>query len=134
MIRTPDAVVTVKRGTASVDVRRKDLVVEVRDYDVEGTNNAHPSYWIDENDVPCTRTYVNAPDSESIQELVGRHLERFADDLQYYTNLKTSVDLTDDVDLMHVVQIQGVDFYFYANGTGYDGWGRAMPSPGGNGS
>ena len=131
MIRSPDVIVTVKRGLATVDVRRKELLAELRDYDVADLSESHPAYWVDENGRPCARNYVVRTSSGPLAQASGKHLERFADDLGYHTNLKTTVNLSRDADSLHVIQIQGVDFYFYANGTGYDGWGRGIQQPGG---
>jgi len=131
MIRSPDIVVSIERGIASVNVRRKELLAEIRDYDIARLNGSHPAYWIDSTGRPCARTYVAGTTSSSLAQSSGRHLARFADDLGYHTSLKTSVKLSSDAEGMHVLHIKGVDFFFYADGSGYDGWGRAMSSPGG---
>ena len=59
-------------------------------------------------------------------------LTRFTDDLRNHAGL--DVDLAPDPkpDGLHVLTINGVDFYFNANGSGYDGWGQGGPK-GGNG-
>ena len=51
---------------------------------------------------------------------------RFADDLREHTGLNVGLELDAKPDGLHVLTIEGTDFYFYADGSGYDGWGRAL--------
>lgn len=126
MIRNPDVIVTVERGTAEVDVRRSYLIAEVRDYDLERTDKTHPRIWTDHEGRQCAREYIMCGGIGSMPAQTGRELERFAEDLRRLTDIETKVDLSSSVDGLHVLQVNGVDFYFYADGTGYDGWGRAL--------
>jgi hypothetical protein len=57
---------------------------------------------------------------------------RFADDLRDHAGLSVTLDIDSASDGLHVLTINGVDFFFHSNGSGYDGWGRAI-SQGGNG-
>jgi hypothetical protein len=59
-------------------------------------------------------------------------LQRFADDLRDHVGLTVTLELDPASDGLHVLTINGVDFFFYTDGSGYDGWGRAI-SNGGNG-
>ena len=58
-------------------------------------------------------------------------LTRFADDVRDHTGLGVVLSLDPSTDGLHVLTIDGADFYFHADGTGYDGWGRRL-SKGGN--
>jgi hypothetical protein len=60
------------------------------------------------------------------------HLERFVDDLREHVGLDVELEIDPALDGLHVLRINGTDFYFYADGSGYDGWGRELPK-GGNG-
>ena len=59
-------------------------------------------------------------------------LTRFADDLRDHTGLDVVLNLDPSTDGLHVLTIDGADFFFNADGSGYDGWGRRL-SKGGNG-
>ncbi len=126
MITNPDVLVTVDSGVASVNVNRAYLVAEVRDYDVGRTTEDHPHLWTDENGRRCTREYFTGDSDESIAARTGKDLKRFASDLEERVEVKARVSLCSRDDGMHVLQIDDVDFYFNANGTGYDGWGRTV--------
>ncbi len=126
MIRTPDVIVTVDRGTAEVDVRRSYLIAEVRDYDLEQTDKAHPRVWTDHKGRQCAREYIMCGGMGSMLAQSGRELERFAADLERLTDIDTKVELASNDDSLHVLRVKDVEFYFYADGTGYDGWGRAL--------
>jgi len=53
-------------------------------------------------------------------------LIRFADDLRDHTGLDVHLELDPAPDGLHVLTITGTDFYFYADGSGYDGWGKRL--------
>jgi hypothetical protein len=55
-------------------------------------------------------------------------LQRFAEDLRLLTSLTVEVLLSTGNDSLHVLRINGADFFFHADGTGYDGWGKALVS------
>ena len=57
-------------------------------------------------------------------------LKRFADDLRVQLRLSTEVQIDAEPDGLHVLRINGVDFFFNADGSGYDGWGRSCAAPG----
>jgi hypothetical protein len=57
-------------------------------------------------------------------------LIRFADDLRDHTGLDVHLELDPAADGLHVLTIDGADFYFYANASGYDGWGKPLSQGG----
>ena len=57
----PDVHVTVEGGVANVDVRTPNVIVEVRDYDVDGVDD--DLLWTDENGDRCVR-YFEAHEGE----------------------------------------------------------------------
>ncbi len=56
-------------------------------------------------------------------------LMRFAADLQEHIPTPVELRLADDSDGLHVLTISGVDFFFCADNSGYDGWGKALDPP-----
>ncbi len=126
MIRDSDVVVTLEAGMATVQVKRKGLVAELRNYDFEQSGETNLDLWTDPDGRTCARRYVTDPRTGPLIHRIGKELERFAEDLKEHAGLATKLDLSEDDDGLHAIQIKGVDFYFNANGTGYDGWGRAM--------
>ena len=48
---------------------------------------------------------------------------RFAKDLRERAGLKVILELALDRQGLQTLQINGVDFFFNADGSGYDGWG-----------
>ena len=53
-------------------------------------------------------------------------LNRFAEDLLLYAGVQAECEPDADPKGMHVLRINGVDFFFLADGSGYDGWGRGL--------
>ncbi len=53
-------------------------------------------------------------------------LERFADDLRAHVGLNVELALDANPAGLHVLRIHGVDFFFHADGAGYDGWGKPL--------
>ena len=53
-------------------------------------------------------------------------LERFAHDLRTRAGLEVEIELDSDPAGLHILRIHGVDFFFHADGTGYDGWGKLL--------
>lgn len=51
-----DAIVVVEGGVADVTVQTPGLVIEVRDYDVDGVE--HELLWTDESGDRCVRYFV----------------------------------------------------------------------------
>ena len=62
-MRKPDVMVTVEGGVAQVDVFKPGIVVEVRDFDVDGANEDDEFIWINEEGDRCWR-YVIEKDKE----------------------------------------------------------------------
>ncbi len=54
----PDVIVKVEGGVAEVTVFRKDIVVEVRDFDVDGANEKDEFMWRNEEGDLCWRYFV----------------------------------------------------------------------------
>lgn len=52
----PDAIVTIEGGVADVTVRTPNIVIEVRDYDVDGVED--DLLWTDENGDQCVRYFA----------------------------------------------------------------------------
>lgn len=53
-------------------------------------------------------------------------LQRFAEDLGDIGGLTVNVELATKPESLHLLQINAVDYYFRADGTGYDGWGMCL--------
>lgn len=53
-------------------------------------------------------------------------LQRFADDLCRPTGVLVELRISSESDGLHTLRINGVDFFFRADGSGYDGWGMAV--------
>ncbi len=52
----PNAIVTVEGGVADVTIHTPGIVIEVRDYDVDGTEEE--LLWTDENGGRCVRYFA----------------------------------------------------------------------------
>lgn len=63
-MNAPDVHVTVEGGVADVQVNKPNIIVEVRDYDVDGVDDDHELLWTDENGDRCVR-YVVTSDTAS---------------------------------------------------------------------
>ena len=55
-------------------------------------------------------------------------LERFAEDLRCHVGLTVELLPDSNSDGLHVLRINSVDFFLRADGSGYDGWGTALPA------
>jgi hypothetical protein len=53
---TPNAIVTIEGGVADVTIHTPGLVIEVRDYDVDGVEDE--LLWTDENGDRCVRYFA----------------------------------------------------------------------------
>lgn len=62
------------------------------------------------------------------ERMTQNDLIRFADDLRHHTGLDIGLVLDPSPDGLHVLAIDGADYFFYANGSGYDGWGKKLPN------
>jgi hypothetical protein len=56
-------------------------------------------------------------------------LERFAEDLRQHAGLAAEFLPDADPEGLHILRINHVDFFFYADGSGYDGWGMQIVPP-----
>ena len=52
----PDATVTIEGGVADVTIHTPGIVIEVRDYDVDGVDD--DSLWTDEHGDRCVRYFA----------------------------------------------------------------------------
>ena len=50
-------------------------------------------------------------------------LKRFDEDLRSHAAVAAEAYPDPKPDGLHVLQINNIDFFFYADGSGYDGWG-----------
>ena len=57
-MKNADVMVTVEGGVAQVDVHRPNIVVEVRDFDVEGADEDDEFMWTNEQGDRCWRYFV----------------------------------------------------------------------------
>ena len=53
-------------------------------------------------------------------------LKRFAEDLRQHTGLSVMLEVDAQPNGLHILNINGVDFFFHADGSGYDGWGKSL--------
>lgn len=53
-------------------------------------------------------------------------LQRFAEDMADIGGLKVAVELATKPDSLHILQINGIEYFFRADGSGYDGWGMSL--------
>lgn len=53
-------------------------------------------------------------------------LQRFVEDLRQHVGLPVELELDDKPDGLHILNIYGVEFFFHADGSGYDGWGKPL--------
>ena len=56
-------------------------------------------------------------------------LERFTEDLRQHAGLMVELLPDSDPEGLHVLRINRVDFFFYADGSAYDGWGQQIVPP-----
>lgn len=59
----------------------------------------------------------------------AENLERLAEDLRRHVGLTVEFLPDSDPEGLHILRINHVDFFFYADGSGYDGWGRQLVPP-----
>ena len=55
--------------------------------------------------------------------------QRFTDDLKAHAGVSAEFHPDPDPDSLHLLQINEADFFFNADGSGYDGWGRRANGP-----
>ena len=125
-MHSPSARVTVERGIADVEVYRENVIVEVRDYDAKpGTGNGR-DLWKGKDGRECRRYFVPSNGQRTIASDCASELEKFASDLGSLPKMSVSFERDESPDGLHVLSINEVDFYFYADGAGYDGWGKQI--------
>lgn len=132
---TPNARVSVDKESIQVDVVSPDTIVEVRDY-LFALFTDYTKPWTDEAGRSCRRYFAVGRENAPTQQQDVTDLHRFSRDLAKLTGITTKLEVDPSRDGLHVLEINGVDFYFSANGHGYDGWGRFIdddPPEDGNG-
>jgi hypothetical protein len=55
--------------------------------------------------------------------------ERLAEDLRRHAGLAVEFLPDSDPEGLHILRINHVDFFFNADGSGYDGWGKQIAPP-----
>ncbi len=131
-MHSPSARVTVERGMTDVEVYRENVVVEVRDYDIQPGGGNGRDLWTDKSGKKCSRYFVPSDGRRTLATDCASELEKFASDLGSLPKMSVSFERDKSPDGLHVLNINGVDFYFYADGAGYDGWGKQIDLPGTN--
>lgn len=63
-MKKPDVLVTVEGGVAQVEVLKPGLLVEVRDFDVDGADPDDDRLWTNADGDPCWRYFVNDQQEE----------------------------------------------------------------------
>ena len=126
MIRKPNAIVSIRKGVADVSVGTANTVVEVRDYDIQALGDDRSRLWTDEQGETCERYFATADGENDYARSIAKDLERFAADLKQYSGIEATLKTDSSSDGLHVLTINKVDYYFNADGSGYDGWGKYM--------
>lgn len=122
----PNAIVSIRKGLADVIVGTANTIVEVRDYDIETEGDDRSRLWTDEQGESCVRYFATADRANEYGQSIVEDLERFADDLRTHAGVEATLASDDSLDGLHALTINKVDFYFNADGSGYDGWGRSL--------
>lgn len=117
---SPDVRITIKNGIPSVKALAPNITVEVRGYDVQGKTHG---IWHDENNKPRRRYLIKC--DVRVHHGWRESLEQFASDLREHASIAAMFTTDSDPNGLHVLSINKVDYFFYADGSGYDGWGRA---------
>jgi len=120
-MRRPDVQVSVKEGKAHVQVLDPDVVVEVRDYDIESVLNKTRRLLADANGWLYTCEYKVASNAVQVADAVAWDLERLAEDLRSQAGLKTGLERNPTTDGFHALIVNDKCFYFRADGGGYEG-------------
>ena len=121
---TPDVLVTVERGVPDASVRRSGITVEVRDYDIHAVDPE--LIWTDEEGRRCVRMVFGRDPTLQPDPVWSDSLKRFAIDLGAQAQIPAAFHPDPSPTGLHVLHINGVDFFFHTDGNGYDGWGRAI--------
>ncbi len=126
-MHSPSARVTIVGGKATVEVYLKNVVVEVRNYDVQQNSGNGRELWRDRDGKYCDRYFAPLDGRRTLASDCATTLEEFADALGSLPKMSVTFEREESPDGLHVLSINGVDYYFNADGSGYDGWGRAIP-------
>ncbi len=121
----PTVRVIIEKGIARIEALTADADVEVRDYDVELTPEDHPHLWTDENGRRCARYFVSGGTNTPPARSYAAGLEKLAADMGTFAGVSTSFSPAASEDLLHVLTVNGADFYFGTDGR-YDGWGKSI--------
>lgn len=125
-MHSPSARVTIDRGITDVKVYHENVVVEVRDYDIHVRDKNVRDPWTDRDGRKCSRYFVPSDGQRVLASEHATELEAFASDLGSLLKMPVSFERDKSPDGLHVLTIDGVDFYFCADGGGYDGWGKRV--------
>ena len=125
-MKRPNARVTIDDRRLQVDVLTRSTVVEVRDYDAQGTTGNAGGSWTDEVGRDCRRYFVRHHGNLDTEKAIARDLQRFAEDLVDHAGIEVNFEPTEHADGLHVLKINGVEYFFYPDGGGYDGWGKFL--------
>ena len=125
-MHSPSARVTIEGGIADVEVYRENVVIEVRDYDIQAHGGNGRDLWTDRSGRKCSRYFVPSDGRRTLATDCATELEKFASDLGSLPKMSVSFERDKAPDGLHVLSINGVDFYFSADGAGYDGWGKRI--------
>ena len=118
--------VTVDKQETLIDVFTRGTLVEVRDYNAPMSNGKAGDSWTDEDGRVCKRYFVGYNGKLDIGKAIADDLQRFAEDLNTHAGIEAVFEPTEDADSLHVLKINEVDYYFFADGGGYDGWGKCV--------
>lgn len=53
-------------------------------------------------------------------------LQRFANDLRRLAGVTVELRIATEPEGLHTLRVNGADFFFRADGSGYDGWGKPL--------
>ncbi len=96
------------------------------DYEVEPLDEADQRIWTDEQGRRCIRYFLGADGALKTKSPAAADLERFVEDLNDHASVNAVFQPDESAEGLHVVTINKVDYFFNADGGGYDGWGRCI--------
>ncbi|MCH8149811.1 MAG: hypothetical protein IH987_17805 [Planctomycetes bacterium] len=123
-MKSPNARLVVDELRYEIDVLTKGTLVEVRNYNTPQANGQAKDLWTDDAGRKCGRYFVGPGEKIDIEKLTATELSRFAEDLANHAGIEVGFEPAGHPDGLHVLRIKNADFYFCADGGGYDGWGR----------
>ena len=125
-VPTPDVRVYLDADISQVQVLTSGTVAEVRDYRSRPGTTDSEYEWKDKHGRPCIRYFITEPGGEKTRNVCTLGLERFAKDLTDKAGVDASFEADKSPNGLHVLTINKVDYYFYADTGRYDGWGRCV--------